>query len=145
MLLAAATLLVLFVPPVAAFILPLFAAIGSGSSLLVLTAFLPSVALGIASWVAKRNSNKIQAKIAKSNNILDQLDSARATLHNPKTMSRHLSMESLTNQPSSTLSNDKNKPIPASRTIFFGPSTSNINDIQVNDQPDRASSLPNIR
>jgi hypothetical protein len=117
-LLAISTLLVLFVPPVAAVILPLFAAIGSWSPLLILTAFLPSVGLGIGSLVALHNSKELQTRIDISDNEF---------LENPETRLHHASTESLANQASSTLPDDEkvvvttviNKSTPKSRRSSF--------------------------
>lgn len=77
LLFTAAALLVQFFPPAAALILPIFTAIGSWSPLLVLTTFLPSVGLGIASLFALHNSNEIKTTLDISKDVSKQLAHAR--------------------------------------------------------------------
>jgi membrane protein implicated in regulation of membrane protease activity len=80
-LLTAATLLVLFVPPVAALILPLFAAIGTWSPLLLLITPIPSLSMLMASLVARRDRNEIQTNLNKSTDKSEKLDQTINTLN----------------------------------------------------------------
>ncbi|WP_342146260.1 hypothetical protein [Rickettsiella endosymbiont of Aleochara curtula] len=77
-LVAAAIALILFVPPVTAFVLPLFAvistAIGSWSPLLLLTTLLPSLAVLISSLISARAEHKSQTKLDVRVNILQEIN-----------------------------------------------------------------------
>lgn len=71
-LLALSTLLVFFAPPVAAVILPIFAAIGSWSPLLAFTVFLPSIGLGIATFFATRSKDLQQTRVVTNTDSISR-------------------------------------------------------------------------
>ena len=81
---AVATALILFVPPVAAFALPLFAVIsttiGSWSPLLLLTSLLPSLALLIPSLISAGAEHKSQIKLDASVNIFQEMKNTKADI-----------------------------------------------------------------
>lgn len=110
----------IFFPPAAALILPLLAAIGTWSPLLLLTTLLPSLAVLIPSLIATRTEHKSQARLDKSNAILEQIDQEKISAAAPRT--------SLTNN--TLASSDELKPMPTRRTIFDSPSNESSNEIK---------------
>lgn len=83
-LVAAAIALILFVPPVTAFVLPLFAvistAIGSWSPLLLLTTLLPSLAALIPSLISARAEHKSQIKLDASKNVFQRIENIKTDI-----------------------------------------------------------------
>lgn len=137
LLFAAATLLVQFFPPAAALILPIFTAIGSWLPLLVLTTFLPSAGLGIASLFALRSCNKIKTTLEISKDLSKQLEHARN--HIMETIPHHSSMKSsIENELERLVSSSgedaseslKTVTVPRRYSVFNNTSSQNIEDSQ---------------